>query len=443
MFSSNFIHDHFGGDTVVTISGKRAVDALEPRERPYIVFDGNLPGFGVRVMPSGLKTFVVDYRPGAGGRGVAKRRLTLGRYGPMTAEQARKAAQNALAHIRLGQDPQGEKTRQRAAMTVGELIDLFLDEHVGTKLKTKTRLDYAIVLGKARVAYGGIKAEALRAQAVAALHRSMAGTPFQANKVLDAVSSLYTWAERHGHLPEGHPNPARKLPRYREQGRERFLTSEEIGRLGDALREGGSAGLCYGVDESKPKAKHAPKEANRRVVLDPFAIAAIRLLALTGARLREILHAKWEYVDFERGILFLPDSKTGKKPVYLSAPALEVLASLPPIVGNPHIIPGGKQGRPRHDLKKPWTTVTRAAGLAGLRLHDLRHSFASFGAGASLGLPVIGKLLGHSHATTTQRYAHLAADPVRQASERIGATIAAALDGRAPEAPASLRWAPK
>jgi integrase len=134
-------------------------------------------------------------------------------------------------------------------------------------------------------------------------------------------------------------------------------------------------------------------------------------------------------VDFQRGVIFLADSKTGKKPIYLSTAALAILAALPRIEGNPHVIAGAKDGRPRSDLKKPWASVCRAAGLGGLRLHDLRHSFASFGAGASLGLPIIGKLLGHTQAATTQRYAHLDADPLRRAVDTIGATITAAMKG--------------
>jgi integrase len=396
----------------VTISGKRAVDALEPRDKPYIVFDGHLPGFGVRVMPSGLKTFILDYRPGAGGRSVTKRRLTLGRYGPMTAEQARKAALDALAHIRLGADPHAEKTGQRAALTVAGLIGAFLEDH-GAKLKAKTRAHYSGALTRLGAAHGNLKAEALTRAQVAAVHAAMSGTPYQANRMLAAVSSLYSWAERHGHLPEGHSNPARKIRRYREEGRERFLTGEELSRLGDALR----------LNET----------------LDPFPIAAVRLLILTGARLGEILSAKWEQVDFERGILNLADSKTGRKPVYLSAAALEVLAGLPRLEGNPHLIPGMKQGAPRFDLKKPWTAITKAAGLDGLRIHDLRHSFASVGAGASLGLPVIGRLLGHTQAATTQRYAHLSDDPMRRAVETIGATISAAMGRKGPAAPTPLR----
>jgi integrase len=179
------------------------------------------------------------------------------------------------------------------------------------------------------------------------------------------------------------------------RSRERFLTPEELARLGDALADVAS--------------------------IDPFAIAAIRLLILTGARLREILHAKWREVDFERGIIFLPDSKTGKKPIYLSAAALAVLADIPRLEGNPHVFPGKADGVPRGGLDRPWSAIRKAAGLDGLRIHDLRHSFASVGAGGGLGLPIIGKLLGHTQAATTQRYAHVAADPVRQAVETIGA----------------------
>ena len=224
-------------------------------------------------------------------------------------------------------------------------------------------------------------------------------------------------------------NPARAIERYAESGRERYLTSEELARLGDVLREGETIGLPYSIDETKPTAKDAPKADRRRVKLDPFAVAAIRLLILTGARLREMLDAQWSQLDLERGVLFLADSKTGKKPVYLSAAAQAVIAELPRVKGNPHIIAGALESAPRADLNKPWRAVRKAANLDGVRIHDLRHSFASFGAGASLGLPIIGKLLGHSQPATTHRYAHLDADPLRRAVETIGNTIAAAMDG--------------
>jgi integrase len=207
--------------------------------------------------------------------------------------------------------------------------------------------------------------------------------------------------------------------------------SSELGRLGDALKQAETVGLPWSVNETKSTAKHVPKYATRRTVLDPFAVAAIRLLILTGARFREILHARWEHVDFERGIIHLPDSKTGAKPIYLSAAAQAVLIKLPRMADNPYVIAGMRRGQPRADLKKPWSAVTKFAGLDGVRIHDLRHSFASFGAGASLGLPIIGKLLGHAQASTTHRYAHLDADPMRRAVETIGATISAAMEGEA------------
>jgi integrase len=406
---------------------KRTVDSARPRDKPFIIFDAAVKGFGVRVMPTGARSFVLEYRPGAGGRGVAKRRLTLGRYGAMTVDQARTAALNALAHIRLGSDPQAEKSGQRASPTVVDLIDLFRTEHVDAKLKAGTREGYRIALEKLRAAHGGIKASQLTRAQVAAMHSRMRGNPYGANRFLAITSKLFSWASDRGLLPEGHANPAAKIGHYKEQARERFLSTAELGRLGDVLRLAETEGLPWNIDETKPAAKHLAAPENRRTPIDPFAIAAIRLLIVTGARLREILHARWEHVDFERGILFLSDSKSGKKPVLLSAAAVAILADLPRIAGNPHIIAGAKDGAPRFDLRKPWAAVTRAAELDGLRVHDLRHSFASIGAGASLSLPIIGGLLGHSQAATTQRYAHLADDPMRAAVETIGATIEAAM----------------
>jgi integrase len=157
--------------------------------------------------------------------------------------------------------------------------------------------------------------------------------------------------------------------------------------------------------------------------------AAIRLLLFTGARLREILHLRWQHFDAERGLLLLPDSKTGKKAIVLNAPALAVLNDLPRV--STYVVPGvNTTDNPRADLKKPWASISKRAKLDGLRLHDLRHSFASFGAGAGLGLPILGKLLGHTQASTTHRYSHLADNPLRRASERIAGTIAAALEGK-------------
>jgi integrase len=407
---------------------KRSVDGLKPTDRPFIAFDTELHGFGVRVMPSGAKTFVFEYRPNGGGRAVAKRRLKLGRYGPLTVDGAREKARRAHARVELGADPAAEKIEQRTALTVGRLIDAFIAEHVEPKCKAGTAEAHKVALERLRAAHGSIKAESLTRLQVAALHSGLRRHPFAANRFLSVVSKLFNWSGARGLTPGAH-NPATRIERYKEPRRERYLTTEEIGRLGEAMRQAETAGLPWEIDEARPKAKHAAKFPNRRRKLDPHAIAAVRLLVLTGARLREILDAKWEHVDFERGVINLKDSKTGAKPVYLSAAALAILASLPRFEGNPYVIPGGKEGAPRADLKKPWAAVMKAAGLQRLRIHDLRHSFASVGAGASMGLPIIGKLLGHSQPATTARYAHLDADPMRRAVETIGATIGSALDG--------------
>ena len=358
---------------------KRTVDALEAADRQFVAFDADLAGFGVRVMPSGVKSWIVEYRPNGGGRGVAKRRATLGKVGQLTPDQARRAAADMLAQVRLGSDPAAEKAARRAAVTVSGLIDAFVAEHVDGKLKPNTGEAHAIALERLRDAHGSLKAEGLSRHQLTALHSKMRDRPYAANRALAVWSKLFSWAMSRGLIPEGH-NPARGLERYRESGRERFLTTEELARLGDALRDAETVGLPWEVDETKAGAKHLAKESNRRRVLDLFAVAAIRLLILTGARLREILDAQWSQVDLERGVIFLADSKTGKKPIYLSAAAQAVLAALPRIEGNPHIIAGAKDGAPRADLKKPWAAVKRAAGIECVRLHDLRHSFASIGA---------------------------------------------------------------
>jgi integrase len=243
--------------------------------------------------------------------------------------------------------------------------------------------------------------------------------------VLAVVGSMYAFAGRTGIVPEG-TNPARGIDKFKESRRERFLTGEELERLGSAIREAETSGVPWAVDESKPNAKHMPK-AKRSTKIAPSAAAALRLLLFTGCRLREILHLRWEHVDIERGCLFLPDSKSGRKTVILNAPSLAVLNAQERI--GPYVVPGDDPERPRHDLKRPWDAVTKRANLTDVRLHDLRHTYASFGAGGGLGLPIIDRLLGHSQVATTARYAHLDNDPLRRASETIAGRIAAALDG--------------
>jgi integrase len=308
------------------------------------------------------------------------------------------------------------------------LADRFMAEHVEQKRKFGTAAFYRHLLDKIiKPDLGVTKADKVTRAQVARLHGKLKATPFQANRVLAVIGSMYAFAGRSGVVPEG-MNPARRIEQFKEYRRERFLTGGELERLGSAIREAETKGIPWDVHERKPKAKHLPKAKNRFTKIGPFAAAAIRLLLFTGCRLREILHLKWEQVDLERGLLFLADSKTGRKTVILNAPALAVLAGLDRL--GPYVVPGDDPDKPRADLKRPWQAVAKRAGLDGVRLHDLRHTYASFGAGGGLSLPIIGKLLGHTQASTTQRYAHLDADPLRRASETIGGRIAAALEGK-------------
>jgi integrase len=240
---------------------------------------------------------------------------------------------------------------------------------------------------------------------VAELHHQLRGHPYQANRSLAVLSKMMTLGEAWG-LRADARNPCRHVKKYREQKRERYLTKEELRRLGGALGD-----------------------AERGGTESPFSTAAVGLLILTGARLMEILTLRWEYVDFENEVLRFPDSKTGAKLIHLNEPAIKLLQAMPRIGANPHVVAGTKDGAPLVNLQKAWRRICAKAGLTDVRLHDLRHSFASVAVGAGMSLPMIGKLLGHTQPATTARYAHLAADPVRAASNLIGAEISAAMNG--------------
>jgi integrase len=434
---------------------RRTVSALQAKLSRYFVYDVDLKGFGVRVMPSGAMSYIVEYRPGAGGRGVTKKRITLGSTDTLSPEEARKEAGTILSKVKLGGDPASDRKASRAALTVKELVEVFMAEHVEAKRKPSTAKTYRELFYHRFVPeFGTRKAADLASDELARLHLKLKRTPGRANRLLAIVSSMYNFAQAPSQklVPKG-CNPAADIERYRTRAMERFLSTDELARIGDAIREAETLGVPWTPEPTK-KTKHAPRIENRRTVIDPFAAAALRLLLLTGARLSEILTLRWEWVDVQRGLLLLPDSKTGKKAVVLNAPALSVLDELPRL--GSFVIAGASAGtkkeKPRADLKRPWMAVARLAGLVevvpklgkdkkpimkdgepvmreriSVRIHDLRHTHASYGAGLGLGLPIIGKLLGHAQASTTQRYAHLDNDPVRKASERIGGVIAAAM----------------
>lgn len=437
---------------VIKIS-KRSVAELPGVDRVSTYYDSALKGFGLVVRPSGKRSWIMEYRPGAGGRNVAKRRVVIGDPEVITPDEARAMARDIAARVRLGGDPASERSGARKAESFGDLSERWYSEHVVPKRKPGTAAFYRNCLDvHVLPALATRPAAGITRQEVARLHgligsgkgkgakrpgarRTAAmntrGGRVIANRVLATIAAVYGWALDLGLLPAGAVNPAKGVETFREEGRERFLNTEEMIRLGDAIDRAESEGLPWSPDPGKPinRTKHAPKAENRLVKIDEQAASALRLLMLTGARLREILNLEWANVDFERGLLRLSDSKTGKKPLILGGAALSILERLPRL--GRYVIASQTVGepdeRPRADLKRPWNAVRAAAGLPDLRMHDLRHSAAALGAGAGLSLHQIGNLLGHSQVRTTARYAHLALDPQRRAADLIGNQVASAI----------------
>ncbi|WP_334183204.1 tyrosine-type recombinase/integrase [Novosphingobium sp.] len=422
---------------------KSTVDGLEPRPSDYVQWCGQLPGFGIRVRPSGSKSFIVQYR--IGGRNSPTRKVTVGTYGKLTVEQAREAAKAILAKAELGEDVASDRAKRRAELTVAQLCDEYLAEGCDRKKASTIATDTGRIerhikplLGRKRVsevtrgdvekfmrdvAKGATATDEKTRKFGRAIVTGGKGT---ATRTVRLLGGIFTYAVDRGYIET---NPRLGVKVYADGKGERFLSASEIEKLGETLRLAETDGLPWQFNDGA-KAKHRPVNAeNQREKLCPHAIAAIRLLLLTGCRAGEILNLKWKDIDFDRGFINLPDSKTGSKPVLIGAPALQILATLPRIADNPYVIVGSKPKEPRSDLKRPWARVTAHAGLPDLRLHDLRHSYASIGAASGMGLTIVGKLLGHASPATTARYSHFADDPLRRASDNIAGQIAAALGG--------------
>jgi integrase len=391
---------------------KRAVEALPTKPNKYVVFDAELPRFGVRVYPSGARVYVLKYR--ADGEQQWQR---IGAHGaPWTADQARKEALSLLGEVARGRNPARRRREDREALTVSDLCDLYFAEGVAHKKPLTLKADRARaehhikpLLGKKRVtAVERADVERLLNDVARGRSPTLNGTRKSGSVVkggrgvaaqcVTLLGTIMQFAIGRGLRTD---NPAHGIKKPPVRRMQRFLSAEEIARLGAALKT--------------------------ETETSPFDCAAIALLLLTGCRKSEVLTLKWTYVDFERGLFALPDSKTREKVVYLNAPAVKLLKQIPRVTGNPYVIVGMRNSSHSMALDKVWSRVRRRAELEDVRLHDLRHSFASIGAGAALGLPIIGMLLGHSQPQTTARYAHLDADPVRRASNMIGNTIAAAM----------------
>ena len=385
-----------------TIS-RRTVASLKA-DRDTTFWDRDLPGFGVRVRPSGRKVYVAQARA----RGEAATRVTLGVHGVLAPEEARRRAALVIARVKAGEDPVPGPLAVRLAEgpTVAELAERYLDEHVAVRCKPRTVESCRQVVRKHILpALGRRPALAVSHREVVELHHGLSDRPAAANRAVATLSRIWNAAEDRGLVPEG-SNPCHLVERNRERRRERFLTDAEFRRLGRVLDE---AEACGGIPV--------------------HAAAAIRLLLLTGCRKGEILNLRWDEVDLDARELRLPDSKTGPKTVVLSPEAASVLSGIPRVEGSPHVIPGKVPGKPLSDLTRPWGVVRARAGLEDVRVHDLRHSYASRALALGESLPMIGRLLGHANVETTARYAHLSQDSVRDSAVRVSDSIAADILG--------------
>ncbi len=351
---------------------------------------------------TGGKVYVAQTR--AGGR---SKRVTIGRHGVITPEEARQRAALAITRLKSGQSakPADENAAPRGP-TVAEAAKKYLAEHVEVRLKPNTARNVRIDLQKHILpAFGKLALVSVDRERIAELHAKLYRTPAMANRVVNTFAAIYSMAQSWGLVPEG-INPCSEVEKYRIGRPERFLTEAEFERLGRIVHE---------------------MEAEGKIQSGPAA--AIRLLMLTGCRCNEILQLRWDEVDFERSELRLSDSKTGQRTVPLSPAAKRVIAAWPRVSGNPWVIPGKLDGRPLRNVNRSWCKVRERAGLEDVRLHDLRHSFASRALALGESLPMIGKLLGHARIQTTARYAHLAENSVRDSAARVAASIGADILG--------------
>ena len=381
---------------------KRTVETLAILAKDYITFDAELAGFGIRVMPSGKRFFLVQYR-----RHGRTRRVMIGQFGIITAEQARREATRMLGDVRgAAGDPAAQRDLERQATTMKQLGERFLKQHVAIRCKSSTKREY-----KRSVElfldpfFANQRVRSVTPANVAELHCSLSHIPYQANRTLGVLSKMMNLAETWG-LRDKHSNPCEDIERYPERKRERFLSSGELRALGQALQA-----------------------AEADDVESFYAIAAFRLLLLTGCRLSEIQTLKWDHVDLDQMESRLPDSKTGAKTVHLGHATVDLLRALPRVSGNPYVIVGKKEKAHLADLQRPWRRIRNSAGLGDVRIHDLRHTFASGGLLVGEGLSMIGKLLGHTQVQTTARYAHLVSDPMKKAANKISDRLASALFG--------------
>lgn len=411
---------------------KRVVDAAEKKDKRYYLWDSELSGFGLRVETSGAKTFIVRYRAEGGGRSAAQRFVTVGRYGPLTPEQARRQAKIILGGVAKGEDPADERRAKRREMKISGLIDLYEEEGCViqrgkrqgqpmkplTKQLTLARLRNHVVplLGHKRVTEvnaGDVErfvrdvtaGKTSRDEKVGPRKRIIVrGGEGAARKVVRDLSAVFSFAIR-SEIMERNPCETAAV-RKTDNQRERFLTLDEVTRLGAALDQL----EVHGVN--------------------PKAVNIARLWALTGCRREEIAALKWAEVNLVEGLLELDDSKTGKSVRPLGAAAVALLESLPREVGSDYVFPAERGDSYFQGTKRIWAKAVKKAQLPSVTPHTLRHTIGSTAISTGEALALTGAILGHSNPRSTAIYAHVQNDPSRRAANRVTKKIAAALAGK-------------
>ncbi|QDG79369.1 site-specific integrase [Labrenzia sp. PHM005] len=406
---------------------KRVIDAAKPGAKQKFLWDDTLKGFGLLVLPSGKKSFVYQYRT-LGGR---SRRLTLGPYGALTPTEAKRMASELVVRVRNGDDPMATRHAFRAAPTINDLLDKYWSDHVLVhNAKTTQSTLQHIIKSILRPHLGTMKVTELTRRDIVELHSKLKHTPRQANMTLSVLSKALNLAEVWGWRPEL-SNPVRLIKRYKEAERDRFLSDQELGRLGTTLEQADTIGLPWVITASCKTRKHLPKDAeNRRTPVSKPALYVIRLLLHTGARLSEILTLQWSHVDLENRTLALPSRKgDGRKPHPVSDTVMELIGQLAETKRSNYVIPRDGDAT-RHVSKEvvetAWRRIRKHAQIEDVRLHDLRHTVGTLAAQSGGNAFLISHLLRHRNVTITNRYVNTDLDPIRVLSGVIGQRL---LDG--------------
>jgi integrase len=393
---------------------KNTIKGLEITGKRYTAFDDEFVGLAVRVGAKGSKVFYFVYRAGKG-RAAPLRWLRLGRFPNMTVEQARNMVKEKYAVVILGGDPALEVRENKNTPLVETVLDAFMAEFVNPRLKPRTASSYLSLINVyLKPALGKLRIKDVDFRHIAKMHHSLRDKPYQANHAIAVAGSFFSWAAEMGYTEHGKANPVTGINKYKERKRQEFMTPEMLSLIGETLDR---------MEATRRERQITKKKRTGELVdsISPHAAAAIRLLMFTGARLREILGLEWDKIDLEKGVARLSDSKTGFKVLQLPAPATEVLKQLPQM--GKYVFPSSSASGHMEGLREAWVNVLRQAGMKIWRLHDLRHAFASAMVNSGASLPMVGKILGHNHPNTTARYAHLEANPARQAAEEAAALI--------------------